>query len=145
MHARSVRRVGGPDLLAYLRRVVEDEFGCNLGDTFDTAEGGLEVNAPLYAAPVTVIAKILGVPAEDMDRFEGWSNDIALIVEPILKRIQVENVQRATEELPGSGAGSSAIESAECQNARETPATTPWLRYSCIGMLDRFRSREYPA
>ena len=27
---------------------------------------------------------MLGVPADDMDRFESWSNDIALIVEPIL-------------------------------------------------------------
>ena len=52
-----------------------------------------------YPLPVTVIAEMLGVPADDMDRFAGWSNDIALIVEPILTRTQVENVRRATEEL----------------------------------------------
>ena len=52
-----------------------------------------------YPLPVTVIAEMLGVPADDMDRFEGWSNDIALIVEPILTRGQVEGVRRATEEL----------------------------------------------
>ena len=52
-----------------------------------------------YLLPVTVIAEMLGVPAEDMDRFEGWSNDIALIVEPILTPVQVEGVRRATEEL----------------------------------------------
>ena len=52
-----------------------------------------------YPLPVTVIAEMLGVPAGDMDRFEGWSNDIALTVEPILAPGQVENVRRATGEL----------------------------------------------
>ena len=57
------------------------------------------ISALGYPLPVTVIAEMLGVPAGDMDRFEGWSNDIALIVEPILTPAQVEAVRRATEEL----------------------------------------------
>ena len=52
-----------------------------------------------YPLPVTVIAEMLGVPADDMGRFEGWSNDIALTVEPILTPVQIEGVQRATGEL----------------------------------------------
>jgi hypothetical protein len=39
---------------------------------------------------------MLGVRSENMDRFEGWSKDIALIVEPILTPVQVEAVRRAT-------------------------------------------------
>ena len=38
---------------------------------------------------MTVIAEMLGVPADDMDRFESWSNDIALIVEPILISVRL--------------------------------------------------------
>ena len=52
-----------------------------------------------YPLPVTVIAEMLGVPADDMDRFEGWSNDIALTVEPILAPARIEAVRRATGEL----------------------------------------------
>ena len=42
---------------------------------------------------------MLGAPAEDMDRFKGWSNDIALIVEPFVTPAKVEGVRRATEAL----------------------------------------------
>ena len=52
-----------------------------------------------YPLPVTVIAEMLGVPADDMDRFEAWSNDIALTVEPILAPARIEAVRRATGEL----------------------------------------------
>ena len=48
---------------------------------------------------MTMLGEILRVPAEDMGRFEGWSNDIALIVGPILTPIQVQRIRRATEEL----------------------------------------------
>ena len=45
-----------------------------------------------YALPVTVVAEMLGVPPEDLDRFEGWSNGIALSVEPILTAKQTRRV-----------------------------------------------------
>ena len=54
-----------------------------------------------FPMPVTVIAEMLGVPAQDMDRFKHWSNDVSLTIEPSLRDDQIRRVERATEELYG--------------------------------------------
>ena len=51
-----------------------------------------------YPLPVTVIAEMLGVRARDMDRFEQWSNALALSVDPLLSRDQIRIVKSATEQ-----------------------------------------------
>ncbi len=51
-----------------------------------------------YPLPVTVIAEMLGVRAGDQDRFEEWSNALALSVDPILGADQVDAVKQATDE-----------------------------------------------
>ena len=52
-----------------------------------------------YPLPIIVIAEMLGVPPADMDRFEVWSNDISLNIEPFLDEDGVERVKRARHEL----------------------------------------------
>lgn len=52
-----------------------------------------------YPLPVIVIAEMLGVPAEDMTRFERWSNDISLNIEPTLDDEEILRVRNAAEEL----------------------------------------------
>ena len=52
-----------------------------------------------YPLPVIVIAEMLGVPAEDRDRFKLWSNDIALTVEPTVNDEQTERIKSSSEEL----------------------------------------------
>ena len=52
-----------------------------------------------YPLPVIVIAEMLGIPARDRDRFNVWSNDIALAVEPVLTNAEIARVQRASDEI----------------------------------------------
>ena len=52
-----------------------------------------------FPLPVIVIAEMLGIPAQDRDRFNVWSNDIALAVEPILSKEEIIRLERSSDEL----------------------------------------------
>ena len=52
-----------------------------------------------FPLPVIVIAEMLGIPAQDRDRFNVWSNDIALAVEPILSEEEIGRVTDSSDEL----------------------------------------------
>ncbi len=52
-----------------------------------------------YILPVTVIAEMLGVPSEDVNKFREWSNDIAFSIEPILNDRQSRKIAEARNNL----------------------------------------------
>jgi cytochrome P450 len=55
-------------------------------DLLDRAgeQGGMEVVADLaHPLPVIAIAEMLGVPAEDRERFRAWSQDLVQLLDPI--------------------------------------------------------------
>lgn len=49
--------------------------------------------------PTIVIARMIGVPERDLERFKVWSDDLARALEPFLSREEQEKVYRADEQF----------------------------------------------
>ncbi len=75
-------------------------------ETVDRLLGGVDRNEPFdliavlaFPLPVIVIAEMLGVPPEDREQFNEWSNVVSLIVDPLLDERQIRRVQQAVDEV----------------------------------------------
>ena len=86
-----------PRAVAMLRPHLEEITGSLLDAVAGKQEFDL-IAALAYPLPVTIIAEMLGVRARDRDRFEEWSNLMALSVDPVLGRGQVDRIKNAAEE-----------------------------------------------
>ena len=82
------------ELQPRIQRIVDDL----LDDVADKDRFDL-VESFAYPLPVIVIAEMLGVPAQDRDRFKLWSNDVALSVEPTVNDEQTARIQQSSKEL----------------------------------------------
>src|SRR3954452_9851135 len=66
------------DLRPRVEEIVDELLGAR------APSGELEVLGDLaYPLPFRVVAELLGVPADDHDRFRTWANDMALVLEPV--------------------------------------------------------------
>ncbi len=82
------------DLESRIQRIVDERLDAVADrNQFDLIE------ALAYPLPMIVIAEMLGVPARDMERFEAWSKDIALVVEPVLRGREIRRARKASDEL----------------------------------------------
>ena len=86
-----------PKAVAMLRTHIE-ETTANLLDAVAGTNRFDLIAALAYPLPVTIIAEMLGVRPRDRDRFEEWSNVLALSIDPLLSRGQVDRIKNAAEE-----------------------------------------------
>ena len=52
-----------------------------------------------FPLPVIVVAEMLGVPPEDREQFNEWSNVVSLIVDPLLNERQLRQARQAVDEV----------------------------------------------
>ena len=57
------------------------------------------IAALAYPLPVIIVAEMLGVRPRDMVRFEQWSHALALSVDPLLGRDQIQLIKSAAEQV----------------------------------------------
>lgn len=86
---RSVSELGGrvQDVVDGLLDDLEGQDRFDLIDSF------------AYPVPVMVIAEMLGIPPEDRELFKEWSNDVSLVIEPIVSDEQHRRIVAAGENL----------------------------------------------
>jgi hypothetical protein len=95
-HTRIRRLVSGaftPRAIAGLEPLIR-EMTQRLLSQADTAAGFDLINTLAFPLPIAVICHLLGVPAEDQDKFRAWGHGVAATLEPQSAR----DIERATRD-----------------------------------------------
>ena len=81
---------------------MEDYIRATAHSLLDEVDGVHEfdlMKALAVPLPTIVIARMIGVPERDLDRFKAWSDHLARALEPLLTPEEVEAVYRSDQEL----------------------------------------------
>lgn len=92
---RLVSRAFTPRTVAELRPFVQDLVDSLLDHIIENGGGDL-VAEFANQIPVRVVSQLLGVPRQDHDQFQAWSDDVALIVEPTVSEEALAKADAAT-------------------------------------------------
>ena len=95
---RLVNRAFTPRQVAKMEDYIRATAHALLDDVGDAGEFDL---MPAFAVPLPtiVIARMIGVPEEDLDRFKAWSDDLARLLEPILSERRLEKAFAADRQF----------------------------------------------
>ncbi len=81
---------------------MEDYIRATADALIDAVDGADEFDLMMAFAiplPTIVIARMIGVPERDLDRFKAWSDQLARALEPLLSKEEQEEVVRADRKL----------------------------------------------
>ena len=90
---------------AFSARMIEslrprvEELASELLDALPEGQAVDWIQAFAYPLPVMVIAEMLGIPAADRPRFQGWSQTLAKSLDPIFEMAEVERTFEARDSL----------------------------------------------
>jgi len=89
-----------PRVVERLRPQVQLRLDRLLSDISASGTGRCDVVADLaYPLPVLVISEMLGVPAEDHDRFRGWSQVLAKSLDPTPGEVHGDDLTQAADDF----------------------------------------------
>lgn len=97
-----VNKAFTPAMVADMRSHIEEIADRLIGAVIDRGEGEMDLIADFaFILPVTVIAEMLGIPAEDRDRFKEWSHGLTEALEPSAALPKLLHAAQCNKELTG--------------------------------------------